>query len=334
MSGHALGWAKRQSAPCPASKALLVLLGDYADEDGFAWPSIARMAGEVQRSPRHVSRLLASLCDAGLLFGYVVSDAGTGRTRPRAYFFPVDGGPPAEASLRAYEGKVGGRVTRVSSSLPDAGKAPDPISINEGAGDTGVMGEGDTGVMGRVTRESSLELPLNPESPDGLSRGERASETDDRFGEALSAYPASGRGITNVPAAEEAWVAARTKAGGDVRLLAAVRAYAADPMLKRRDFGAPSFQRWLRESRWRAWLTEGEAQAGLPTWAGPDAVRDIAARVLGDGPMASYFDPARWDSERRLVVTPTRYAADQLTRRIGRDLHALGVGIEAEVRRE
>ena len=115
MSGMALGWAKKQAAPCAASKALLVLLGDYADEDGFAWPSIARMAAELQRSDRHVSRLLKSLTDSGSLHGFEVTDAGNGRTRPRVYYFQIDGEAPCEEALRAYESKIGGRVTRESS---------------------------------------------------------------------------------------------------------------------------------------------------------------------------------------------------------------------------
>lgn len=321
MSGLALGWAKKQAAPCAASKALLVLLGDYADEDGFAWPSIARMAAELQRSERHVSRLLKSLTDAGRLFGFEVTDAATGRTRPRVYFFPLDGVGPDENLLLAYEAKVGGRVTRVSSSLTAA---------EGGEGDTGVMGEGDTGVMGRVTRESSLELPLYPERDLTISLDARASEadgSDDGFGAALAAYPDSGRGVTDVTAALAAWRAVLVEAGGVERLTAAVRAFAADPMLKRRDYGAPSLQRWLREGRWRAWLPEA-APVMRRAWEGPDEVRAAVASVMGAGALASYLDPARWDGERRVVLARNGYAAARLRVDAGRALKAIGVSVE------
>lgn len=327
MSGLAMGWAKKQDAPCPASKALLVLLGDYADEDGFAWPSIARMAKELQRSDRHVSRLLKSLTDAGQLYGFEVTDAATGRTRPRVYFFPLDGVGPCEEAIRAYESKVGGRVTRVSSS-------PSAISINEGEGDTGVIGEGDTGVIGRVTRESPLELPLYPERDLTISLDASArAESDDGFAAALAAYPVSGQRVTSEPAARTAWAEVLTPAGGIERLSAAVRAFAADPVLKRRDYGAPSFQRWLGEGRWRAYLP-GEAAAPVrAAWTGPEDVAAAVAAVMGPGPRASYFDPARWDGERRAIITRTGYAADRLRDQAGRALRAIGVSVECEVQR-
>lgn len=326
MSGLALGWAKKQSAPCPASKALLVLLGDYADEDGFAWPSIARMAKELQRSDRHVKRLLKSLTDCGRLYGFDVVDAGNGRTRPRVYFFPIGGEPPCASALRAYESKIGGRVTPVSPSLPD-------ISKNEGEGDTGVTREGDTGVTGRVTRESPLELPLYPERDLTISLDASARAEVDAVGfdEALAAYPASGRGVTDVQSARDAWAEVVPKAGGVDRLLAAVRACAADPMLKRRDFGAPSFQRWLREDRWRAWL--GEAEPSSPArivWTGPDEVASAVASVMGPEARASYFDPARWDGARRAIITRTGYAADRLRSQAGKALRAIGVTVDCE----
>lgn len=323
MSGMALGWAKKQAAPCAASKALLVLLGDYADEDGFAWPSIARMAAELQRSERHVKRLLKSLTDCGSLFGFDVADAGNGRTRPRVYFFPIAGQPPCASALRGYESKIGGRVTPVSPSLL-------AISINEGEGDTGVTGEGDTGVTGRVTRESPLELPLYPERDLTISLDASASEESDGFDAALTAYPVSGQRVTSEPAARAAWAEALTPAGGVERLTAAVRAFAADPVLKRRDYGAPSFQRWLGEGRWRAYLPATEAATVRAVWTGPEDVAAIVGGVMGPGPLASYFEPARWDGERRAIVTRTGFAADRLRQDAGRALRAIGVSIECE----
>lgn len=327
MSGLALGWAKKQDAPCAASKALLVLLGDYADEDGFAWPSIARMAKELQRSDRHVKRLLKSLTDCGRLYGFDVVDAGNGRTRPRVYFFPINGEAPSTSALRDYESKIGGRVTPVSPSLTG-------ISINEGEGDTGVTREGDTGVTGRVTRESPLELPLYPKRDLKISLDARATESDapsesDAFLAALEAYPSSGRGITDVPAARSAWADMADAAGGEDRLLASVKAFAADPMLKRRDFGAPSLQRWLREERWRAWPAEIADAPERPTWSGPVEVAHAVTRAMGEGARASYLEPSRWDGARRVIVARTGFAADRL-REAGRALRALDVSVECE----
>jgi hypothetical protein len=46
--------------------------------------------------------------------------------------------------------------------------------------------------------------------------------------------------------------------------------------------------------------------------------------------MASYFEPARWDGERRAVVVRTRFAADKLAELAGRALSGLGVSVECD----
>lgn len=80
MSGAAIGWAKRQKAPSPISKAILAALADYAgpgleerdapaEADGrhFCFVGVERLARETQYSVKTVSRHLARLVDAGLI---------------------------------------------------------------------------------------------------------------------------------------------------------------------------------------------------------------------------------------------------------------------------
>lgn len=80
MSGAAIGWAKRQQAPSPISKAILAALADYAgpgqeerdapaEADGrhFAFVGVERMARETQYNVKTISRHLARLVDAGLI---------------------------------------------------------------------------------------------------------------------------------------------------------------------------------------------------------------------------------------------------------------------------
>lgn len=67
MSGAALGWAKAQKAPNMIAKAVLICLADYADDQGTAWPSVPKLAAEVQVSDRTVQRSLRALEEAGLL---------------------------------------------------------------------------------------------------------------------------------------------------------------------------------------------------------------------------------------------------------------------------
>lgn len=76
---------------------------------------------------------------------------------------------------------------------------------------------------------------------------------EDSFQEAFEAYPESGRGVSSRPAASTAWNLACFRHPKE-ELLSAVKAYAGSPDLKKRDFGAPKFERWLEEERWRAWI--------------------------------------------------------------------------------
>lgn len=152
---------------------------------------------------------------------------------------------------------------------------------------------------------------------------------------AWALYPASGAGVTDEGPAREAWAAAALEAGGDDRLIAAVRAYAADPTLKKRDFGAPSMQRWLGEGRWRPWLLRAEGAGGSAVaarpgaWAGPAEVRAAVVESLGEAFAVSYLDPAGWDGERRAILARTGIARDRLQRDARAVLAVAGITVEA-----
>lgn len=84
---------------------------------------------------------------------------------------------------------------------------------------------------------------------------------EDAFQDAFDAYPESGRGISSRPAALKAWREACAIWSPD-DLLAAIKSYASSPDLKKRDYGAPKFERWLGEERWRTWMvSRAERQA-------------------------------------------------------------------------
>lgn len=113
MSGLALGWARKRSAPSKESKPLLVFLADNANET-FAWPGVETLAADLQCSARTVQRLLKQLVDARLLIRLDVEDRYTGRTRSCGYYFPVHGHGPSAKEIAWFEQMVGGRVTSVS----------------------------------------------------------------------------------------------------------------------------------------------------------------------------------------------------------------------------
>lgn len=61
MSITALNWAFSAEVKSPAAKFVLVALSNYADEDGYCYPSQARLARDTGQSDRTVRRHLAQL---------------------------------------------------------------------------------------------------------------------------------------------------------------------------------------------------------------------------------------------------------------------------------
>lgn len=57
----------RSRLPGPTHKLILIMLADYANNEGVCWPSLATMATYSQLSRRQIQRILKDLRDGGLL---------------------------------------------------------------------------------------------------------------------------------------------------------------------------------------------------------------------------------------------------------------------------
>lgn len=66
MSVKAINWALELEL-APAKKLVLVVIADYADENGYAFPGADRIAARASVSPRQLTRILSDLEDEGLL---------------------------------------------------------------------------------------------------------------------------------------------------------------------------------------------------------------------------------------------------------------------------
>jgi hypothetical protein len=75
MSVKALRWARRQRAGSLSTKAVLLVLAEYADDQGMCWPSTRTLADDCETDQRTVRRLLERLRETGL----IAWDAGPGR---------------------------------------------------------------------------------------------------------------------------------------------------------------------------------------------------------------------------------------------------------------
>ena len=66
MSFQAMAWAIKQKAPTK-SKFLLLVLANYADERGVAWPSLATLSTDTGISRSVLIECLKKLCELDLM---------------------------------------------------------------------------------------------------------------------------------------------------------------------------------------------------------------------------------------------------------------------------
>lgn len=65
MSFQAMAWAIKQNVPNATAKFVLIMIANYADENGRAWPSLSRMASDTSTSESTVQRALSWLAENG-----------------------------------------------------------------------------------------------------------------------------------------------------------------------------------------------------------------------------------------------------------------------------
>lgn len=108
MSVQAITWALGVTVRSATHKAVLLVLANYADEDGLCWPSQARLAAESCTSARTVRRVLQDLVSDGLI-------SRAPRRRPdgtHASDLITVGVPPAESEARPAAKLTSGQIVR------------------------------------------------------------------------------------------------------------------------------------------------------------------------------------------------------------------------------
>jgi hypothetical protein len=317
MSDIAVTWAKAQvclnkaGKPDRSAKQVLVHMASYADAAGEAWVLVDVLKMEMDVEYRTVERGRAALVAAGLLIKMEKTHLYKGKRIP-VYRLPLEVGHASTVRRILAERETASPVTG------DGGRGALGASPVTGENCTD---DGARGVMGdaQIGKEITQELTLSAGAREDIDL-------------AVKAWASKAPERVAPVKVERAWPEAMARTGRtSAELLAAVRAaVAADPDFKRGK--AMNLDRWLGDGRFEGWLVEGDAGAVKPRagWAGPEEVRAAVAGVMQGGPMASYFDPSRWDGERRAVIVRTRFAADKLAELAGRTLTAIGVTIECE----
>lgn len=317
MSDVAVTWAKAQDCPTAKAKQVLGCLATYADAEGEVWALVPVLAMESQSTDRTVQRALQALKGAGLISLSGRNHVYRGKRVPIWRLHLDQGFASSRARLQA-EARV---RTGDASVTPSAGTGVTPVSPKDVAS---VTPRGDTGVT-QIGKGISQELTL--------SAGASEAEVERDVAAAVKAWASKAPERVSPVRTKAAWIEAMERTGRTSgQLLTAVRAAVArDPDFARGK--AMNLHLWLADGRFEGWLVENEAGtvAARAVWAGPEDVRDVVAAVIGGpGPMASYFEPSRWDGERRAVVVRTRFAADKLSELAGRALEAIGVSVECE----
>lgn len=134
MSIAALNWAFSQSVMGPA-KAVLIVLADHVDQDGWCWPTVARLGFRAGCDVRSVQRGLRQLEQAGL----VRIEAGTGRGHASRYRLLHNLDEHQEAASKRTNGTVNGDT----QSPIEKGDALPPIIQEPLKGDSKPL-KGDT----------------------------------------------------------------------------------------------------------------------------------------------------------------------------------------------
>jgi hypothetical protein len=110
MSWQATAWAQRQSTGSSGRKALLLILANYADDQGICWPSQETLAKDTEQSVDTVQRQLRKLAELGLI-ETMKRPQGRGRWPSRTYQLnmlkstePQNAARPAEEAPRELNG--------------------------------------------------------------------------------------------------------------------------------------------------------------------------------------------------------------------------------------
>lgn len=168
-------------------------------------------------------------------------------------------------------------------------------------------------------KQSITALEKTREDKKDANASSVRSVPDDAFTLAWKAYPALGRSRSKSQAkTKPIWRSAAAAAGGEDRLLAAVRRYLAEDTTHKGECGPPAFDRWLRDGRWEHWLPGAGGETSTTTleavFDGPTQIRAWASEHHGEPYARSYIDPSRWDAAHRALIAANPFAEGKLKR--------------------
>ena len=142
MSFQAMAWAIKQKAGNATGKAVLLMLANYADEDGICFPSQNTLANECECSTRAISNWLKRFEEAGLIaretrygqLGYRTSDVirlsikSLPERRSHENYSPENRSDPTGTTFQAYRNDVHSNLSlNQSPNLSDDRRAKEKL---------------------------------------------------------------------------------------------------------------------------------------------------------------------------------------------------------------
>lgn len=312
-------WANDQQQLAMRTKAILKELCAFADAECVTWSPVATLAYAANCNERTVQYHLRKLEAEGLL----EPTGGTHRLEDSSRSVPLYRLAPHVEGLGLRDGSAPPpMVAKGEGGDASMGAKVAPIEPGYGCKSTSSMG-----AIGLHPHKENLG---EPEEADASSERASQIDLDQVFAAVEAAYPRLGLGFTDRAAAWAALVRLAAEGVDVAALPAAAARYAADPILKKRDFGPVGLQRWLGEGRYRGWLEAAPlaAEPGVAAAVAEAALPADVAEVFAGKTApwrASWLSGAVWRQADRTLALRTGMAVTTVERELGPALRAAGI---------
>lgn len=155
MSAILVGLAKKAHVGDTTAKLTLLVLADYANEDGMAWPSVSCLTREVEKGERSIQRALRHLEQLGLITRGDQSFAARYRSDRRPVVYQIL--PNVNNSASNVDNSVE-NSNGVTSTTPREGNGVTSVTSR---GVTGDASRGDMGDTQTINKEPLNNQVLN-----------------------------------------------------------------------------------------------------------------------------------------------------------------------------
>lgn len=163
---HLLGRAARDARLSKADIAVLYVVADRINDDGKAWPSVRRIAGDASVNVRTVTRSIGNLSE----WNYLIRQSG-GYTKSNVYRLGVGEAASRGEAVSSGGAAHTGNAARTGEAVAECGRAR-PAGMGDGAHVTCPVN-----LLNESTQETSTAAPLTDDGESGSTTGNSGTPT-------------------------------------------------------------------------------------------------------------------------------------------------------------